>query len=203
MKYIMRNLSLILFVSFVKCSLETTDLLRNATLRGEPYLLSSQVYGHLGNWGLWGPVEMCPPKTHVIGFQSKLEPDQGSNDDTCLNGIIAICSDKSTISSTIGPWGNWGSISYCELSSKVIGFQIKVEAPQGSGDDTATNAVRFLCSNSQVLISAEGPYGNWMPNTFVCKPSYHMCGIQTQVEPSQGNRDDTALNNIAIICCID
>ncbi len=47
-------------------------------------------------------------------------------------------------------------------------FEVKVQAPQGSGDDTAMNAIKLHCSqpgSSDLAMcqpmSAVGPYGTW------------------------------------------
>ena len=51
-------------------------------------------------------------------------------------------------------WGNWGAIKKCRGSNYVVGVQQRIEAPI-NGDDTALNAIRFTCSDGEVLISAE------------------------------------------------
>jgi len=43
---------------------------------------------------------------------------------------------------------------------------------------------------------------NWLE----CAPGFYVCGIQTRVEPPQGNGhydDNTALNNVALYCCMN
>ena len=156
--------------------------------------------GNWGNWGNWGNAVFCPRGQYVIGFQTKLESRQGGGDDTALNGIRVRCSGQSMISSSEGPWGNWGEWSYCPNEKKVLGFQIKVESRQGGGDDTATNGVNFLCDDNTSIHSSEGPWGSWSPY-FLCNDGYFMCGIQTQVESPIGKGDDTAMNNLRMYCC--
>ncbi|WP_419164398.1 hypothetical protein [Candidatus Palauibacter sp.] len=44
-----------------------------------------------------------------------------------------------------GPWGDWSQPRYCPRGEYVCGLQQRVEDRQGSGDDTAMNAVGFIC----------------------------------------------------------
>ena len=43
------------------------------------------------NWGVWGPLETCDENDYVVGFRTKRQLDQGSGDDTSLNGIELVC----------------------------------------------------------------------------------------------------------------
>lgn len=59
-------------------------------------------------WGDWGDVQYCPSPirpqlAHVIGFTLKTQRTQGDGDDTALNGIALRCSDKGSMTSTVGP----------------------------------------------------------------------------------------------------
>ena len=40
---------------------------------------------------------------------------------------------------------------------------LRIEGKQGSGDDTALNAIRLKCSDDKILISKEGTWGDWKP----------------------------------------
>ncbi|XDV33488.1 hypothetical protein PO909_003885 [Leuciscus waleckii] len=126
-------------------------------------------------------------------------------DDTALNGITLFCVDQyknpkqySSITSTVGGWGDWGKVQRCP--GYFTAFQLKVEPSQGSGDDTAANILNFKCSGGEVLQghgSNWGTLGDWSPT---CEGK-GICGIQTRVEPSQGDGDDTALNDVRMFCC--
>lgn len=154
-----------------------------------------------GNWGDWGPKAFCDTGKFVVGFKTKIEPE-GTNDDTGLNGLILLCSDKKELNSSNGEWGPWAdSFSICPNNRYVTGFQVKVQDRQGNGDDTATNAVRLMCSDGSVIKSNEGIYGSFAPEIFSCDCGYQVCGFRTQVESYQGGYDDTAMNNIEMYCC--
>lgn len=155
----------------------------------------------LVNWGNWGPAESCAPGHFAVGFRSKIEPSIGRGDDTAMNGIELICNDQKRISSTVGPWGNWAeSFSICPNGKFLIGFEMRMERSQGRGDDTATNAVRMICEDFNIIKSRESSWGEWsMIN--LCPAKFFICGLKTQVEPSQGKGDDTSLNNILFYCC--
>jgi hypothetical protein len=154
------------------------------------------------NWGDWGFAEFCVYPHYAIGFRTKVEASCGKCDDTALNAIQLLCSDGQVITSSEGPWGGWASsFARCASNEKLIGFQIRVEPDQGSGDDTATNAVKMICSNRQVLSSLEERWGYWYGEPLICPPTTYICGIKTQLEPHQGRGDDTALNNVQFYCC--
>jgi hypothetical protein len=108
-----------------------------------------------------------------------------------------------------GPWGDWGEGASCPAGAFVWGFRLKSESYQGSGDDTALNAIELICKNRDSgditrIRSAEGQWGTWGKD--------HMCtnwppqGFWIQVEKYQGlnkdrtSKDDTAANNIRFTC---
>ena len=154
----------------------------------------------LTNWGDWGVPQFCPYPYYTIGYNTKIEGSQGKGDDTALNGIKLICSDGSSIYSSVAPWGGWGSDVYCNSNEKLSAFIMKSEPSQGKGDDTAANAFKFYCSNRELFNHHEGSWGRW-GNLIRCPANTYICGLRTQVEGSQGSGDDTALNNAIFYCC--
>uniref|UniRef100_A0A6I8QFH7 Vitelline membrane outer layer protein 1 homolog n=1 Tax=Xenopus tropicalis TaxID=8364 RepID=A0A6I8QFH7_XENTR len=134
----------------------------------------------------------------------KVEPPQGSLDDTALNAVRLHCfpfksTDKEhTVTSTEGEFGKWSRPIWC-LCGHLIAFSLKVEPLQGGGDDTAVNNIRFKCSDSREL---EGPGLNWGPyGPWSQSCHYGICGIKTRVEEKQGGLDDTGLNDAQLFCC--
>lgn len=139
------------------------------------------------NWGDWGPWQYCPPGRYVEAFQLNTEPKLTIGDDTALNGIRLFCGDAknpdtAVITSSMGPFGEWGKVFSCSQGT-LYGFQMRVEPFQGSGDDTASNNIRFFCSASQNdFIEGDGlNWGDWTEPQF-CLEKQAICGIRTQVE---------------------
>ena len=155
------------------------------------------------DWGTWSNPTFCDINTYAIGFNSKVEVNQSSGDDTALNSIKLICSNSKEINSGEGKWGLWDTNVFCPAGTFLNGFKIKVESPQGGGnaDDTATNAVRMICSDGTVLNNNnEAIWGSWY-GPFLCPDKKFICGFKQQIEPDQQSGDDTALNNVAFYCC--
>ncbi|XP_063319789.1 vitelline membrane outer layer protein 1-like [Pelmatolapia mariae] len=103
-------------------------------------------------------------------------------------------------------WGDWGATEMCPVGSYAVGFSIKVEGSQGSGDDTAVNGIRLYCldpsnkrqttyeSNLLLLFS----WGDWTA-VKSCESGY-LASFMLRVESAQGRGDDTSVNNIKFIC---
>ncbi|KAK3577441.1 hypothetical protein CHS0354_032292 [Potamilus streckersoni] len=151
---------------------------------------------------------------------------------------LSISRDVGDITSEEGGWGTWIGWTMCNFDNKsertfLTSFSLQVEVNQDndykdmsmwkervknkfSGDDTAADFVKFMCrdfnSNSQERElshppghGAWGSYGDWSQS---CPLNSAICGIQTKVEPFQGDGslfggDDTALNDVQFICCND
>merc|ERR1712215_376328 len=114
-------------------------------------------------------------------------------------------------------WGKWGTADYCPSktsSSFVHGFQLKVEGDcfqrQGRNlkdcDDTALNAIRLFCAYDDAdyeagyVESSMGPYGAWGSEQYCYGHGNYMTGVQFRSEPPQGHGDDTAGNNLNMLC---
>ncbi|OXA51709.1 vitelline membrane outer layer protein 1 [Folsomia candida] len=173
------------------------------------------------NWGQWGSWSRCPFGTYVQAIQIRTEPYQGAGayeDDTAVNGIRLYCGDPNNINtafitSLVGEWGNWGNVFSCRSDDRplapdgyVTGFQLRVEGPLTFGDDTATDNLRILCNYPNLGIpeqTKEGDglnFGSWT-DARRCLSNQAVCALQTQVEPYQGDSDDTAMNNVRMECC--
>lgn len=164
------------------------------------------------NWGNWGIAAFCPDGSFARDFELKIEPSQGSHDDdTAMNAIKIWCYyhfdtdefEAGIETSTEGGWGSWtGKVSCGDAGAFLKGAQFKSETSQGShDDDTAGNSVNMECTDGSILEPNGGGWGSWS-NWVMCPDNTAICGLKTQVEPSQGSHDDdTALNGVTFYCC--
>lgn len=101
-------------------------------------------------------------------------------------------------------WGDWGEVEYCSHGGYVTSFKLKVEGYQGSGDDTALNAICLGCSHGDEVCSSEGKHGNWGrrakndDDEDTCKEGF--VAAKLSIEFRQGNSDDTSANDLRLIC---
>ncbi|XP_060936552.1 vitelline membrane outer layer protein 1 homolog [Limanda limanda] len=102
------------------------------------------------------------------------------------------------------PWGTWRGPEMCPYHFLAVGFSTRVEAKQGSGDDSAMNGIRLICGKDEqrspitTVESHTGYWGDWS-NAQYC-PSGVLTAFQLRVEGRQGGGDDSAVNNIKFRC---
>ncbi|XP_052762806.1 vitelline membrane outer layer protein 1-like [Mya arenaria] len=175
--------------------------------------------GNGGPFGTWGVKQFCPSQQFAIGYDIKVESYQLTADDTSLNAIKLICADaesysaETTITSAMGPWGDWKGPATCIQGTGDImylsAFSLQVEGTQGSSDDTSANWAKFQCRDMYGIKPMQelnkdpghglfGTFGAWSAS---CMPGSAICGIRTKVEPVQNDGDDTALNDVIFYCC--
>lgn len=108
-----------------------------------------------------------------------------------------------TIDLNTGLWGDWTSTRYCPAGSYAVGYRMRVEQGQGSGDDTALNAIELECMDASGNISSasahDGMYGNWYESAY-CANGTWMTGGAIRFEKSQKSGDDTGGNNVSARC---
>ncbi|XP_009459356.1 PREDICTED: vitelline membrane outer layer protein 1 homolog [Nipponia nippon] len=158
-----------------------------------------------GPWGDWAWPETCPKGSYASGVSFKVEAPQGvMEDDTALNGIRLHCSHGGDSSGDYtAKWGRWSEAHWCPHRGRLVGFALRVQAPQRGllSDEVAATSARLACSDGHVLEgpgSAWGQWGNWSPQ---CPRA--VCSIQTRQDPARGlKRDDTALNDLCLFCCL-
>jgi len=161
-----------------------------------------------GSWGSWRAEAVCPTGMFAQGFRQRVEaPQQGNADDSALNAVRLICAQPGTartreISSHDGLWGAWSNPTSCPTGQYITGAKMRIEAPQpGTGDDTAANDVKMVCSGGQeIAVNNGGPWGDWT-SPVSCPSGTAVCGLQTRFEDSQNERDDTGMNGLKLVCC--
>ncbi|XP_073799719.1 vitelline membrane outer layer 1 homolog a isoform X1 [Danio rerio] len=160
-----------------------------------------------GEWGSWGPAEMCPWGSYARGFNLKVEESSPfSLDETSVNGIRLYCVSPDNVSnvvavvqSKVSNWGEWTPVDWCR-SGFLKAFRLRVESPQGIEDDSAANNIMFRCSDGYELNGDGTDWGDWGSWSKTCQGK-GICGIKTLVEGPQGIWDDTALNDAVMYCC--
>lgn len=179
---------------------------------GRPDATGSSATIGTGSWGAWPACyDWCPNNSLVYNVALRSEGSLGAGgDDTAMNGISLGCYDKNTgaytgnITSVVGSFGSWlatSTVTPYVVGNPVIGGKMKIEAPQGGGDDTAANAVSLKSLNSSfVTPNASTAFGAWGAEAN-CPANQAICGVMTRVEGNQGNGDDTSLNGVRFACC--
>ena len=165
-----------------------------------------------GSWGSWQTCyDICPANSFAYSVAIRAEASQGAGDDTAMNGIKLECYDRNTggymgfITSHAGFWGDWlpriVPTPYVVGNPYVSGL-MRIEAPQGIGDDTAANdvAMRGLMETTFNTPPWATPWGTWGQVAW-CPTGTAICGVNTRMEAPQGVGDDTALNGVAFACC--
>ena len=102
-------------------------------------------------------------------------------------------------SPTLTNFGDWGKMSECAPNHYAQGFQLKVESPRGTGDDSSVNGIGFICTNGEIVHSDVGSWGHWTLAK-MCTPGSVINGFELKSEPWIHRTDDTATNNLRIYC---
>ncbi len=138
-------------------SLNSVQLQCRAQSGGASWWISS----HNGFWGSWGNVASCKnastsaPTNFLDGARLRVEPSQGSGDDTGANDATFSCRQGDVINPGGGrSIGNWSSDATCPADSAICGISTRVEDRQGSGDDTAMNGIRLKCCRVEPVVAA-------------------------------------------------
>ncbi len=181
-----------------------------------PAAASQQIHSSGGGKkGDWGKETYCPDNTYAYAFRLRVEAPQNRGDDTALNDIELRCREPGSKAtgeaiyssySERGDWGNWES---CGSNEFLTSYGLRVQAPQGKGDDTGANDLTFGCRKytstkteaKRYLTTSNGAqWGSWTPAGF-CPPQTAICGLKTRVESNRGKKDDSALNDVMFSCC--
>lgn len=164
-------------------------------------------------WGKWGYPEICPVNSWVGGMRLRVDTSQGSPAGTApaLSAVQLHCINmdwihSGSVTSAIGPWGDFRKNRYC-TQGFAVGYQLRSRRDENTGDvnaiDFKLECVNFDGSSSFVINSdADLPLELWTSEQ-KCPLKTAVCGIITQVEPDGGSKfdDETSLTNIDLACC--
>ncbi|NET66386.1 MAG: hypothetical protein F6K63_19140 [Moorea sp. SIO1G6] len=106
---------------------------------------TTEIASAAGPWGKKFELGTCK-SGYVIGARLRIEPKQGSGDDT--GGVDAQfwCEDETSLQTSYRlDWGGWSSRQSCPRQSAICGLKTRVESSQRRGDDTALNDAEFTC----------------------------------------------------------
>jgi pimeloyl-ACP methyl ester carboxylesterase len=122
---------------------------------------------------------------------------------SALSGDTTRSDFVRSVSVSEGIWGSWSATRYCPAGTFAVGYDMRVEGGQGSGDDTALNAVRLHCAGPNAtypsVVAHDGWYGSWHPSA-VCSGTSYLSGAALRLEGSQGSGDDTGANDVRFRC---
>lgn len=162
-----------------------------------------------GFWGEWQEPVIIPDGYLIRGMQVRFEGSQGGGDDTALNGLKLLCEDiyhpQDTREVIVheGFWGAWRNPVYVPDNCYVVGVATRIEARQGTGDDTALNGIKMIYRNRVtlqvgIITLEDGIWGSWAGEASVPDDSL-VCGVQIRIESPQRDGDDTAMNGINLV----
>ena len=154
-----------------------------------------------GPWGDWADrYSTCPDGGYAIQFRLKVHKKRGSRDYTGLNGICLQCSNGGEVCSTIGHIGQWATSQNCFDGFNGANFKIQPKQSWRRDHSSANNLMLVCNSGGNYYTNNGGNRGSWVGIRH-CPAGQVICGIKTKVQPSQGRRDDTALNGVDLQCC--
>ena len=100
-------------------------------------------------------------------------------------------------------YGRWSPIIMCKLSGQVSGFRLRVEHSMG-GDDTALNGIQLVCKDGSITEPINGYFGSWEEYKLCDETKenseFYVTGFNFRSEEHQYLGDDTAGNNVKMIC---
>jgi hypothetical protein len=110
----------------------------------------------------------------------------------CIAGGVEGWVVGHLVADRVGSWGAWSDWNYCSFGKRMPGFQIRVEGPQGSGDDTGINGFKMFCEMGDTY-QVDGHWGGWYPKRS-CASGFG--AFEQKIEPP--NPDGTGMNDILL-----
>ena len=108
----------------------------------------SKIWSAYTERGSFGDDAFCSGGNNpVVGFDVQVQ-SPGSGDETSANAVDLYCDQGGYISAPVNTsFGDWTNVERCPVNQAVTGLLTRVESDQGSGDDTALNGLRLVCSD--------------------------------------------------------
>ncbi|XP_052271327.1 vitelline membrane outer layer protein 1 homolog isoform X3 [Dreissena polymorpha] len=108
-----------------------------------------------------------------------------------------------------GPHGIWTTDEFCPPHQFAVGYDMKIQYNQFTGDDTSLNAIALFCSDIQLryygekrVTSGQSQFGA-LKGGVICKPigtAAFLTAFEMEVEGDQGDLDDTAAGYVKFKC---
>lgn len=206
------------FITSIRVKYEKYELGQdNTTMNGLEFKCSgnsgvkSMEYGGWGDWRDW--VDFSDH--YICGGQVRFDQDMNKRDQTALNGLaVKLCSrsykadDYTSIDE--GPWGEWLDARNGPNGYFACGIQLRHQDYQGSGDDTAINAIRIIyCqyNNWEMKLKDnlnEGTIGEWK-EALMCPEDQYIYSVQVKNAAPRGYGvtepyDDISINQLKFAC---
>ncbi|XP_052271326.1 vitelline membrane outer layer protein 1-like isoform X2 [Dreissena polymorpha] len=109
-----------------------------------------------------------------------------------------------------GVWGTWTTDEFCPPNQFAVGYDMKIEDYQFTGDDTSLNAIKLVCSDIEgnhfgqnSITSGQSQFGAWKGRVTCNQPigtAAFLTAFDLEVEGDQGRLDDTAAGWVKFKC---
>ena len=163
-------------------------------------------------FGKWHGFCDVPALYYIKGVRIRIEGNRGSGDDTALNGLQLMCaqwgdwapSPEKLYRASVhdGFWGDWQSDRLLPDGCYLIGMKLRIEAPQGDGDDTGLNGIELIYRHQQgagvaKMVAENGYWGDW-GEEHSAPGGYYVSGVAAKMEDRVSGGDDTAMDGIKL-----
>tara|TARA_R110001599_G_scaffold181261_1_gene374034 strand:+ start:13875 stop:14480 length:606 start_codon:yes stop_codon:yes gene_type:complete len=185
-------------------------------IKNDYYPIQSSRAGELGDWG---QAKYCNENSYIFAAKIMVEASTGGgkyDDDTSLNQITFVCKNpkKNSMNSFKVGLGNFGKYdsgrwkdAKCQDGYYAYGFRLGME---GNAEDyVAATSIRLLCrefsswNDPRSTSDAIGEFHNEWLGSRTCMYDHLLAGAVARSQDEQGDGDDSALNDIVMICRVE
>jgi hypothetical protein len=97
------------------------------------------------------------------------------------------------------PLGYWGGGTVCPDGKFVVGVALKVQPLSTEHDNTAVNAIKFICDDGTEITTAEGPDGEWT-DPAKCPEEQFVYSLRIRNRVYEEGIDNTGINDFMFFC---